>query len=109
MRVTAAGANGNTNGRIALWPAAQNRQPWRRLQIRALALAAFSFCRARQRRSDVFRNSFRQHALDIPAFDFFLQRLYDVGDFLQPRIDRERAAVDFQRLLVVADVLHDQP
>src|SRR5450432_1387678 len=46
--------------------------------------------------------------LDIPAFDFFLQRLYHIGNALQPRIDGERAAIDFQRLFVVADILHDE-
>lgn len=34
-------------------------------------------------------------ALDVAALDLFLQRLYQVGDALQARIDRERAAVDF--------------
>ena len=46
--------------------------------------------------------------LNIPALDLFLQCLHQVGDALQARIDRERAPIDFQRLFVVADVLHDQ-
>ena len=50
-----------------------------------------------------------EQGLDIPALDLFGQRLDDVGDALHARIDRECAAIDFQRLLVVADVLQDQP
>src|SRR6185437_9159741 len=50
----------------------------------------------------------RGYTLDIPALDLFLQCLHQIRNALQPLIDRERAAVDFQRLLVVADVLHDK-
>ena len=50
----------------------------------------------------------RGGGLNIPAFDLLLQFLHHLGDALQARIDRERAAVDFKRLLVVAEVLQDQ-
>ena len=46
--------------------------------------------------------------LNIPALDLFLQGLDQLGNALDARVDRQRAAIDFQRLLVVADVLHDQ-
>ena len=45
---------------------------------------------------------------DIAAFDFFLQRLYQIGNALHTRIERECAAIDFQRLLVVTKILQDQ-
>lgn len=50
-----------------------------------------------------------QAALNIPAFDLFLQLLHQVGNALQTRINGKRAAIDFQSLLVIADILQDQP
>src|SRR6185369_8534326 len=45
---------------------------------------------------------------DIPALDLLLESLHQIGHALQTRIDRERAAIDFERLLVVADILQDE-
>src|SRR6202140_4679238 len=46
--------------------------------------------------------------LDIPPLDLLGQRLHHVGDMLEARIDRQRLAVGFERVLVVADVLQDE-
>src|SRR5580704_835670 len=45
---------------------------------------------------------------DIPALDLLGQRLYHIGDVLEVRIDRQRLAVGFEGVLVVADVLQDE-
>ena len=45
---------------------------------------------------------------DIPPLDLLGQRLHDVGDVLEMRVDRQRLAVGFERVLVVADVLQDE-
>src|ERR1700682_62785 len=46
--------------------------------------------------------------LDIPPLDLFGQRLHDVGDVLEMWVDRQRLAVGFERVLVVANVLQDE-
>src|SRR5580692_7080099 len=46
--------------------------------------------------------------LDIPPLDLLGQRLHHVGDVLEVRIDHQRLAVGFERVLVVADVLQDE-
>src|ERR1700688_228155 len=46
--------------------------------------------------------------LDIPPFDLLGQRLHHVGDMLEVRVDRQRLAVGFERVLVAADVLQDE-
>ena len=46
---------------------------------------------------------------DVAALDLFLELLDDLGDPLQFRIELKRPAIDLERLLVVADVLQDQP
>src|SRR5580700_1618317 len=46
--------------------------------------------------------------LDIAPLDLLGQRLHHVGDVLEMRIDRQRLAVGFERVLVVADVLQDE-
>src|SRR5580698_9758775 len=46
--------------------------------------------------------------LNIPPLDLLGQRLHDVGDVLEMRVDRQRLAVGFERVLVVADVLQDE-
>src|SRR5216683_830481 len=44
---------------------------------------------------------------DIPAVDLVGELLDQVGDALEVRMDRERAAVNVERLLVVAELLQD--
>src|SRR5581483_2515325 len=39
---------------------------------------------------------------DVAAFDLFRQRLHHIRDVLEMRIDRQRLAVGFERILVVA-------
>src|SRR5580698_4724423 len=46
--------------------------------------------------------------LDIPPLDLLGQRLHHVGDVLEMRVDRQRLAVGFEGVLVVADVLQDE-
>src|SRR5229473_6868258 len=46
-------------------------------------------------------------ASDIPAVDLVGELLDQVGNALEMRMDRERAAVDVERLLVVAELLQD--
>src|SRR5580704_247733 len=46
--------------------------------------------------------------LDIPPLDLLGQRLHHVGDVLEMRVDRQRFAIGFERVLVVADVLQDE-
>src|ERR1700692_5141524 len=47
----------------------------------------------------------QQRQSDIPPLDLLGQRLHHIGDVLEMRIDRQRLAVGFERVLVVADVL----
>src|SRR6185503_18307105 len=48
-------------------------------------------------------------ASDILALDLGGELLDQLGHALQARVDRKRAAVDFERLSVVADVVQHQP
>src|SRR5215472_5355117 len=45
---------------------------------------------------------------NIPTLDLLGQRLNHLADVLEVRIDGERAAVGFERVLVVAELLQDQ-
>src|SRR4029077_14866082 len=45
---------------------------------------------------------------NIPPLDLLGQRLHHVGDVLEVGVDRQRLAVGFERVLVVADVLQDE-
>src|ERR1700733_13733976 len=49
-----------------------------------------------------------QAGLDGAAFDFFGQRLHNLGDVFEVRVDGERLAIGFERVLVVADVLQNK-
>ena len=44
----------------------------------------------------------------IAPLDLLAQRLHDVGDVLEVRIDRQRPAIGFERVFVVADLLQDE-
>src|ERR1700677_4743583 len=46
---------------------------------------------------------------EIASLDGLAQRLYDVGKVLEMRVDRESAAIRLQRMLVVANLLQDEP
>src|ERR1043166_557766 len=45
--------------------------------------------------------------LDVAPLDLLAQALHEVGDFFEHRMDRERTAERFQRMLVVAEFLQD--
>src|SRR6185295_8742352 len=46
-------------------------------------------------------------ASDVPAFDLLGQRLHEIRNLLQMRVDGERAAERVERKLLLAELLHD--
>src|SRR5580704_4257974 len=60
------------------------------------------------RQSPGLRKRNPDYKSDIPPLDLLGQRLHDVGDVLEMRVDHQRLAVGFERVLVVADVLQDE-
>src|SRR5271168_3886119 len=65
-------------------------------------------CAASRIAHNAIRTVGEQAELDGAAFDFFGQRLHNLGDVFEVRVDGERLAIGFERVLVVADVLQNK-
>ncbi len=68
--------------------------------------AAHRICRSGSGRA--VRSHRLKTASDIPALDLFGQGFDEIGNARQMRIDLERLAIDIERPLVLAKILHDQ-